>query len=340
MPGAEIHANVADSLLSARSLAPASPAARVVLTLGAALVVALMGSFANAWFAGAWAVIVAALMLWTGVRLFSAGLWIPLTGPLMAIAFTFTGSLAWQYFVEGREKRQIKKLFSRYVAKDVFDRLMADPSLAALGGVRRNMTVLFSDVRGFTAMSEKGSPEAVVHQLNEYFTRMVQVLFEHRGTLDKFVGDMVMALFGAPVDDPDHADHAVETALAMSRALDELNARWAAEGRPTLEIGIGINTGDMVAGNIGSDTIMSYTVIGDAVNLGARLESLNKDYATRIIISDATRMALRGRYRVRPLGSVTVKGKSQPVAVYEVGPAPGSPQEAQAAAGAPEEVKR
>ena len=120
---------------------------------------------------------------------------------------------------------------------------------------------------------------------------MVQVLFEHRGTLDKFVGDMVMALFGAPLDDEDHADHAVQTALAMSVALDELNREWVRQGGTALDIGIGINTGDMVAGNIGSDTIMSYTVIGDAVNLGSRLESLNKEYGTRIIISEATRAA-------------------------------------------------
>jgi adenylate cyclase len=341
MPGAEIHANVVDSLLSARGLATVSRTAGMALTLGVALAVALVGGFANAWIAGAWAVALAFLLVWTGIRMFASGLCIPLVGPLAAIALTFTGNLAWQYFVEGREKRQVKKLFSRYVAKDVFDRLMADPSLAALGGVRRNMTVLFSDVRGFTAMSEKGSPEAVVHQLNEYFTRMVQVLFEHRGTLDKFVGDMVMALFGAPVDDPDHADHAVEAALAMSQALEELNVRWAAEGRPILDIGIGINTGDMVAGNIGSDTIMSYTVIGDAVNLGARLEPLNKDYATRVIVSEATRMALKGRYDIRPLGSVIVKGKSQPVAIFEVAVPPAdSPAAEQARAAAPEEVKR
>jgi adenylate cyclase len=222
--------------------------------------------------------------------------------------------------IEGREKRQVKKLFSRYVAKDVYDQLLADPSRAALGGARRSMTVLFSDVRGFTALSEKGTPEEVVRQLNEYFTRMVQVLFEHRGTLDKFVGDMVMALFGAPLDDEEHAEHAVQTALAMSAALDALNREWAAQGRATLDIGIGINSGDMVAGNIGSDTIMSYTVIGDAVNLGARLESLNKDYGTRIIISEATRARLKGRYDIRPLGEVIVKGKSKPVAIFEVKP--------------------
>jgi len=197
---------------------------------------------------------------------------------------------------------------------------VANPSLARLGGNRREMTVLFSDIRGFTAVSEHAQPEAIVGMLNEYFTRMVEIVFAHHGTLDKFVGDMVMALFGAPLDDPDHAEHAVQTALAMVRALDVLNAEWASFGLPRLDIGIGINSGDMVAGNIGSQSIMSYTVIGDAVNLGARLESLNKEYGTRIIISGATRALLKGQYDIRPLGSVTVKGKSEPVAIFEVRP--------------------
>jgi adenylate cyclase len=144
------------------------------------------------------------------------------------------------------------------------------------------------------------------------------VVFEHRGTVDKFVGDMIMALYGAPLDDQDHADHAVTTALAMIRTLHEMNREWQAQGKPTLDIGIGVNTGDMVAGNIGSDTIMSYTVIGDAVNLGARLESLNKDYGTRIIISEFTRAELKGRYDIHPLGEVVVKGKTKPVAIFEV----------------------
>ncbi len=180
------------------------------------------------------------------------------------------------------------------------------------------MTVLFSDIRGFTTVSEHGRPEDIVHLLNEYFTRMVEIVFHHRGTVDKFVGDMVMALFGAPLDDPQHADHAVETALDMIEELHRLNARWAAEGRPQIDIGIGINTGPMIAGNIGSEQIMSYTVIGDAVNLGSRLESLNKQYGTRIIISDATRSRLAGRYDFRPLGDVVVKGKTQPVAIFEL----------------------
>jgi len=316
--GPEVHANVIDALLSNRSIVRSPRWVVLAMTLAAVAVIGIAGLYRNAWLTGGVAAAVAALLAWQSLVFFARGLWLPLTVPALAIVFAFVGDLAWKYVVEGREKRQVKKLFSRYVSKDVYDQLVADPSLAALGGARRSMTVLFSDVRGFTAMSEKGTPEAVVGQLNEYFSRMVQVVFDHHGTVDKFVGDMVMALFGAPLDDDDHAEHAVQAALAMAGALNELNAGWQAQGRPTLDIGIGINTGDMVAGNIGSDTIMSYTVIGDAVNLGARLESLNKDYGTRIIISEATRSRLKGRYDIHPLGDVVVKGKSKPVAIFEV----------------------
>jgi adenylate cyclase len=284
-------------------------------------IVGAAGLYFDAWRTGAVAGVVLMLLAWQSVSLFGRGTWISVTIPALAVVFAFVGDLAWKYVVEGREKRMVKKLFSRYVSKDVFDQLVANPSLAALGGSRRHMTVLFSDIRGFTTLSEKGSPEDVVSQLNQLFTRMVGVVFHHRGTVDKFVGDMIMALFGAPLDDDDHADHAVQTALAMIGALDDMNRRWEAEGKARLGIGIGINTGDMVAGNIGSDTIMSYTVIGDAVNLGARLESLNKDYGTQIIISEATRARLKGRYDIHPLGDVIVKGKSQPVAIFEVKPA-------------------
>jgi adenylate cyclase len=146
----------------------------------------------------------------------------------------------------------------------------------------------------------------------------VDVLFRYQGTLDKFVGDMVMGLFGAPLGDTQHADHAVAAALEMSAELDRLNAGWQAQGRPVLEIGIGINSGEMIAGNIGSSAIMSYTVIGDAVNLGSRLESLNKDYGTRILISQATKDRLTRPVETRLVGEVTVKGRKQPVVVYEV----------------------
>ena len=318
-PGSEIHANAIDALLRARTLAkvPLIPGGTAA-TLGAALGIGVAGAVVSPWILAGLTAILIATIIWTSLLWFAAGLWTPLVLPLVAVALTFVGQLGWQYFVEGREKRQVKKLFSRYVPKDVYHQLLDDPARAALGGRRRKMTVLFSDVRGFTALSEKVTPEEVVSLLNEYFSRMVRILFEHRGTLDKFVGDMVMGLFGAPLDDEDHAEHAVQAALAMTRELDQLNREWQAAGRPRLDIGIGISTGDMVAGNIGSDTIMSYTVIGDTVNLGARLESLNKDYGSRIIISDATREAPKGSYDIRPLGEVVVKGKSRPVAIYEV----------------------
>lgn len=318
--GPEVHANMIDALLSDRAIVRAPGWVTVATVAIAVAAVAAAGLYFNAWITGAVAALAAVALAGLSVTVFARGTWIAVTVPALAIVFAFIGDLGWKYFVEGRDKRLIKKMFSRYVSKDVFEQLVANPSLAALGGARRRMTVLFSDIRGFTTMSEKGTPEDVVAQLNHLFTRMVDVVFRHRGTVDKFVGDMVMALYGAPLDDEDHADHAVQTALAMIGALQEMNVEWQSQGKPTLDIGIGINTGDMVAGNIGSDTIMSYTVIGDAVNLGARLESLNKDYGTRIIISESTRAALKGRYDIHPLGEVVVKGKTRPVAIFEVKP--------------------
>ena len=318
--GPEVHANIIDGLLASRSITRAPATVTFGLVIGAVAIVGIAGAFLNAWLTGTVALVAAALLAWLSVALFARGTWIQLTVPMLALVFAYVGDLAWKYFVEGREKRLVKKLFSRYVSKDVYEQLVANPSLAALGGARRRMTVLFSDIRGFTTMSEKGTPEDVVAQLNQLFTRMVAVVFQNRGTVDKFVGDMIMALYGAPLDDEDHAEHAVRTALAMIGTLNEMNEEWAREGKPQLDIGIGINTGDMIAGNVGSEAIMSYTVIGDAVNLGARLESLNKDYGTRIIISEATRAGLKGRYDIHPLGDVIVKGKSQPVAIFEVKP--------------------
>jgi adenylate cyclase len=318
MPGINIHAAVADDLLSDRFMRPESRRATLVAVFILALAVGAIATRIPAWWAtGITAMVIAgyaALATWQ----FAAGYWLNLSQPTLAASFALFGGVGYQYFVEGREKRKMKRLFGQYVSKDVYDQLVSNPALARLGGQRREMTVLFSDIRGFTSVSEKGAPEDIVQTLNEYFTRMVDIVFKHKGTLDKFVGDMVMALFGAPLDDADHAEHAVDAALEMIDELQTLNERWTAEGKSSLDIGIGINTGPMIAGNIGSEAIMSYTVIGDAVNLGSRLESLNKQYGTRIIVSDATRAALPDRYIFRPLGEVVVKGKTRAVAIFEV----------------------
>ncbi|HVL68846.1 MAG TPA: adenylate/guanylate cyclase domain-containing protein [Vicinamibacterales bacterium] len=318
MPGIQLHASVTDSVLSNRFLRPASGWTRTAAVVIAAVAVGIV-SVVFAYRTG----VVAAFALaaaWTlfTIALFRRGVWVDLSQPLVAIGLSLFVSTAYRYFVEDREKRKVKQLFGRYVSRDVYEQLLEHPERAQLGGARRDMTVLFSDIRGFTTVTEKGQPEELVAQLNEYFSRMVEIVFRNRGTVDKFVGDMVMALFGAPLDDPDHAEHGVKAAVEMVHELGELNRRWAAEGRAVLDIGVGVNSGEMIAGNIGSSSIMSYTVIGDNVNLGSRLESLNKDYKTRIIISDATRERLKGRYEVRPLGDVVVKGKTRPVAIFEV----------------------
>ena len=318
MPGIQIHAAVADDFLSNRFMRPESRPVRIALVLTFALLVGLIAAIVPAWWATAAFAAIIAAFAFVATQQFAGGTWINMTQPTLASSLALLGGVSYQFFFEGREKRKMKRLFGQYVSKDVYEQLVANPDLARLGGQRRQMTVLFSDIRGFTTVSEKGQPEEIVAILNEYFTRMVEIVFAHKGTLDKFVGDMVMALFGAPLDDPNHAEHAVDAALEMIRELNRLNEKWAAEGRPALDIGIGVSTGAMIAGNIGSEAIMSYTVIGDSVNLGARLESLNKEYGTRIIISEATRDALPGRYLFRPLGDVVVKGKTRPVAIFEV----------------------
>jgi adenylate cyclase len=318
IPGAQIHATVVDQLLSHTAIVKAPTWAVATLTALVALAVAFLTVLLPMRWGALSTLALAAAVAVASVAVFRAGTWVPLVPGLFSVVLASVGGLAWQYFVEGRDKRQVTQLFSRYVSKDVFDQVLANPALAELGGRRRTMSVLFSDMRGFTAMTERGEPEALVAQLNEYFSRMVEVVFAHQGTVDKFVGDMVMALFGAPLDDADHADHAVATAVDMVRALDALNARWVQEGRPALGIGIGVNSGEMIAGNIGSASIRSYTVIGDAVNLGARLESLNKEHGTTIIISAATAALLKAPPPMRPLGSVVVKGKSVAVEIFEV----------------------
>ncbi len=318
IPGAQIHATVMDQLLTHTALVKAPTSAVTILTAVLALAVAFLTVLLPMRWGALSTLALAGVVAVASVEVFRAGTWVPLVPGFLGIAIASVGGLAWQYFVEGRDKRQVTRLFSRYVSKDVFEQVLANPELAELGGRRRTMSVLFSDMRGFTAMTERGDPEALVAQLNEYFSRMVEVVFANHGTIDKFVGDMVMALFGAPVDDPDHADHAVATAVEMVRALEVLNARWVQEGRPALGIGIGVNSGEMIAGNIGSASIHSYTVIGDAVNLGARLESLNKERGTTIIISAATAAQLKTPPPMRPLGSVVVKGKSVPVDIFEV----------------------
>jgi adenylate cyclase len=213
-----------------------------------------------------------------------------------------------------RERQVIKETLGRYVGPSVSDVILAGD--VDLGGEERDVTLLFSDVRGFTTMSEAMKPHDVVRVLNSYFERMVDAVFEHEGMLDKFIGDGLMAVFGAPRSDEDHAMHAVKCAVEMRRMLVDVNAMLKKSGLPELAIGIGLHTGRVVVGNIGSTKRMEYTAIGDAVNLAARLESQTKEQGVDILISEATYERVSSRVVADPLGSVKVKGKTTGVAIY------------------------
>jgi adenylate cyclase len=223
-------------------------------------------------------------------------------------------------FTEELQRLWIKRAFQRFVSPEVVEQLVGTPAALQFGGEVRNLTVLFTDIRDFTTYTERHTPQEVVHILREYLTAMADQVIANQGTLDKFIGDAVMAIFGAPVPIPDHAEKACRAALAMIDELDKLQAKWVAEDREPFRMGIGINTGEMVVGNLGSEQLFDYTVVGDGVNLGARLESLNKEYETKrhIIISESTYEAAKDVVEVRRLGEVLVKGKTRPVVIYEL----------------------
>jgi adenylate cyclase len=212
----------------------------------------------------------------------------------------------------------LRTTFGRYVSPQILQHILAHPEKVELGGERRDLTVLFSDIRGFTTISEASEPEEVVEMLNEYLTRMVEILLAHGGTLDKFIGDAVMGFWNAPTADPDHARHAVACSLEMIEETARIRERWEKSGKAAIRIGIGVNTGDAVAGNIGAEQVFSYTVIGDTVNLASRLEGKNKDYGTEIIISEFTKERIGDDFELVYLDDVKVKGKEKAVRIYEV----------------------
>ena len=244
--------------------------------------------------------------------------WLNIIYPALTMITIYLGITVYRYITEEREKKKIRGAFQYYLTASVINEMLKDPSKLKLGGDKKDLTVSFSDIRGFTTISEKLTPEELVHLLNEYLTAMTNVVFQYDGLLDKYMGDAVMAVFGAPLDQPDHALRACRTALGMMEELKKLQKKWAEEGKPVLDIGIGINSGDMVVGNMGSDMRFDYTVVGDMVNLGSRLEGTNKEYGTNIVISEYTYNDVKDVFFCRELDSVIVKGKKLPVKIYEL----------------------
>jgi adenylate cyclase len=323
-PGVEYHAtllhNIRHGELLRRSGAWAS--LLTVLALGAAIALLQVRRVRHGrtWIVGAGAAALALGYAAIAQLWFSRGVVIDVVGPgasLVAIALT---SLSAGLATEGREKARLRGVLSQYVQDTVVERILADPRRATvLGGVRRELTVLFSDIRGFSRISEHMEPEVLSEYLNQYFTPMTRLILDADGLLDKYIGDAVMAVYGAPLEQPDHAARACRTALSMLAALGPLNDGWRGAGLAAdVAIGIGINTGPMAVGNMGSEARFDYTVLGDAVNLGARLEALTKDYGVKVLCGPRTADAAGAGFVFRELDTVRVKGRAGTAPIFEL----------------------
>jgi adenylate cyclase len=319
MAGVEIHANAAATIVRNVYLTPQDASSTVAVIFLMALIAGLLAARL-----GVVKALVAVLGLFVGYMAVSAmafdkGLLVNMVYPPAGLLLSYIGSAIYQVVFEGRHARFLRGAMGRYLSPSVMEEIVRRPELLRLGGEKRDMTVLFSDIRGFTSFSEQLDPQELVVLLNEYLTAMTNVVYRYDGVLDKYMGDAIMAFWNGPVSQPDHARRACLTALDMLQTLREMHDRWQARGIPPLNMGVGLNTGPMSVGNMGSDTRFDYTVMGDAVNLGSRLEGTNKDYGTNIVVSQSTLEEVKEEgFIVRFLDLVAVKGKAQPVAVYEL----------------------
>ena len=319
MAGVEFHAAAADTLLSGSFIQVPHRYQQIILLMALGLAAVGLGRFPRPLFGFAGGLVVVAALLggWFG-SFVAFNYFLPVAGPLAALVSGYGIALTDRVGVEQLEKQQARSMLSRYLPPDIVKEMLKAPVDAQLGSRRADLTVLFSDIRGFTSISEKLDPEQVVELLNDYLTVMTEVIFHHGGTVDKFEGDGILVFFGAPQPHEDHAERAVRTAMEMRDRIGELEGRWRERTNETLRVGIAINTGEVMVGNIGSQRRMDYTVIGDTVNLASRLQDLTKELDASILISGSTQQRVESLFRLRALGSVEVRGRQQPVELYEV----------------------
>jgi adenylate cyclase len=318
-PGSEIHATALDNLLSGDFISDAGTAA----TIAAVFLLALSSAVAVAFSRKAWqSLLLFAAFLPLPVLLcllaYSRGYWLPLVVQEAAVALSLLGALAVNYATEGAQKRFLKNTFRQYLSPEYIEQLIAHPERVKLGGERRILSIFFSDLQGFTGISEGLTPEALTALLNEYLSAMTDILQEEGGTVDKYIGDAIVAFWNAPIEQPDHAERAARAALRCHEKLAEMRPALREKTGKDLFMRTGLNTGFAVVGNMGSRTRFDYTVLGDAVNLASRLEGINKQFGTHVLASGAMRDALPETFRAREISRVAVVGRNEPVRVFEL----------------------
>ena len=318
-PGVEVHANLIAGIVDGelRQKPQYAMGAEVTLLVLSGVALAMLIPLLSAFWATVAAAAGAAVLFGINFAFWQGGQVLPLAGLALMVAALYTVNMAYGYFVESRSRRQLAGRFGEYVPPELVDRMSRDPQRYGMEPKSAELTILFCDVRGFTSISESLEPEALREYINEYLTTMSEIIRgRHRGTLDKYIGDAIMAFWGAPVEDPAHALNAVRAALDMQRACADLNARFQARGWPALRIGVGVNSGTVRVGDMGSRLRRAYTAMGDAVNVAARLEGLTKAYGVGILVGEATR-SLAGGMAFREVDRVRVKGKDEAVTIYQ-----------------------
>lgn len=319
MPGVEIHANALYTLMNRCFIHYPTIPVTLLLVLTLSIITTYLAFKLKPWLSLILTIIVFISFLVTCDILFDIkNIWFEIVRPSYALVFSYIVAIGYRYTIIERSKRELRRMFDRYVSTEIVEEIISNPLQLKLGGERKDITVLFSDIRGFTSMSESMEPEAVVSILNDYLAAMTDVILSWGGTIDKFIGDAIMAVFGAPIPYEDHAYRAAKAALGMREALKKLWEKWEKEGKHTFDIGVGISSGVAIVGNIGSVRRTEYTAIGDIVNLGARIEPLNKEFNTHILITESVYERIKEKAKVVEIGEVKVRGKKQKVRLFEL----------------------